>query len=288
MVMVEQPRYTPVELIRITAEYFKTKEIDAPRLEAEVLLAYLLDVDRLKLYLDFDKPMTQDEVSGYRLLVRRRAHGEPTAYICGKREFWSLDFEVCPGVLIPRPDTEVLVERALEVMGDRGTFLEVGVGSGAISTALLKERGGWSGVGVEISPDAAGVAARNIEKHGVAERYELLTGDLYEPALGRTFKIIVANPPYIPTEEIGGLDRGVSMYEPRVALDGGRDGLDIIRRLGQGAAALLEGDGYLLLEFGAGQGQAVKRIFEEIGSFDLVELLKDYSGRDRVLRARLG
>ncbi|PLX46563.1 MAG: peptide chain release factor N(5)-glutamine methyltransferase [Deltaproteobacteria bacterium] len=285
-VMVEQPRYTPVELIRLTAEYFKTKNVDAPRLEAEVLLAHLLEVDRLRLYLDFDKPLTQDEVAGYRVLVRRRASGEPTAYICAKREFWSLEFEVCPGVLIPRPETEVLVERALEVMGETGEFLEVGVGSGAISTALMKERGGWRGAGVEISAEAEIVAARNIAKHGLGGRYELFSGNLYGPVVGRVFNVIVSNPPYIPSGEIEGLEREVSEHEPRLALDGGEDGLEIIRRLAEGAAPHLEKGGHIMVEFGAGQGGAVKRIFEETNKFDQVELLRDYSGRDRILRAR--
>lgn len=283
--MNDGDRPTPLKLATLTAGYFREKGIASPRLEAEMLLAHALGTTRMGLYLEFDKPLDREEVARYRSLVRRRARGEPSAYLVGGREFWSLRFDVGPGVLIPRPETERLVEEALEGMGGAGRFLDLGTGSGAIAVALLAERPAWSGVAVEISPSAAASARRNAEKSGVAARLDLREGDLFGPVTGERFDLVVSNPPYIPTGEIETLATEVALHEPREALDGGADGLDLIRRIVEGAADHLASGGLLLVEFGAGQGERVQKITEGGGGYREVRILKDYAGRDRVLRA---
>jgi release factor glutamine methyltransferase len=277
---------TPLALATLTAGYFREKGIDSPRLEAELLLAHALGTTRMGLYLDFDKPLDREEVARYRTLVRRRVRGEPSAYLVGAREFWSLRFEVGPGVLIPRPETERLVEEALGEMGEAGRFLDLGTGSGAIAVALLTERPGWTAAAVEISPEAAAIARRNAEKHGVAGRLDLREGSLFGPVGGERFDLIVSNPPYIPSGEIVALATEVARHEPREALDGGLDGLDLVREILAEAPDRLEEGGRLFVEFGADQGERVRRIAEDSGRYADVEILKDYAGRDRLLRAR--
>jgi release factor glutamine methyltransferase len=287
MAMAEtQPPLTPVELIRLTAEYFSKKEIDSPRLTSELLLAKVLSASRLDLYLQYDKPLSPVEVDCYRALVRRRASGEPTAYILGKKEFWSLDFEVGPGVLIPRPDTETLVESALARMGAEGRFLEIGVGSGAVAVALLKERPRWSGVGIDKELLPLGYSSKNAMTHQVAERLDLRRGDLFGPAESEVFDLVVSNPPYIPTGEIAALDREVSGFEPAEALDGGHDGLDLIRDIAEGAASHLRSGGWLLMEFGAGQEEAVKAILNNTPGFSETRIIADYAKKPRVGEAK--
>lgn len=277
---------TPLQLATLTAGYFREKGIDSPRLEAELLLAHALGTTRMGLYLEFDKPLDREEVARYRTLVRRRARGEPSAYLVGGREFWSLRFEVGPGVLIPRPETERLVEEALGEMGEAGRFLDLGTGSGAIAVALLTERPGWTATAVEISPPAAAIARCNAEKLGVADRLDLREGSLFGPVEGERFDLIVSNPPYVPSGEIEALAAEVAHHEPREALDGGVDGLDLIREIVADAPARLAPGGRLLVEFGADQGERVRRIAEDSGGYAEVEILKDYAGRDRVLLAR--
>lgn len=276
---------TPLGLVEAAAGYFRDKGLDSPRLDAEVLLAHVLGTERLGLYLQFDKPLQPAEVDRYRDLVRRRARGEPSAYLVGRREFWSLAFEVGPGVLIPRPDTERLVEASLETMGETGTLAELGVGSGAVVVALLAEKPGWSAWAVDIEPAPLAAAEKNAGIHGVADRLTLLAGDLFEPLAGRRFDLIVSNPPYVETAAIEGLAPDVARYEPRRALDGGADGLDALRRILARAGEHLLPGGALAVEFGAGQEGAVERLAREAG-FDTVEILADYAGKPRVLRAR--
>lgn len=276
---------TPIELVKLTADFFEQKGIDAPRLEAEVLLAHVLNTERLGLYLNFEKPLNNSEIDRYRALVRRRAGREPTSYITGTREFWSLDFAVGPGTLIPRPDTELLVEKALELEGEALSFLELGTGTGAISVSLMTERKGWRGVGVELGPEALDFTRRNLNAHGVEERFELLEGDLFAPVQGRKFDLIISNPPYIPAGDIPELMEEVRTFEPGLALDGGEDGLDIVRRIGAEAPAHLNPGGTLLFEFGVGQGEAVENILIDTGAYSLVKLVDDLTGRPRAALA---
>ncbi|MBI5443468.1 MAG: peptide chain release factor N(5)-glutamine methyltransferase, partial [Deltaproteobacteria bacterium] len=223
---------TPLELVRLAAEYLAKKGVPSARLEAEVLLAHALGVRRIELYLQFDKPLAEAEVDRFRDFTRRRARREPSAYITGVREFWSLELRVDPSVLVPRPETEVLVEATLARL-DEGprTILDVGTGSGAIALGLLSERPAWRAVGVDASAGALAVSAANAERLGLSARFEARSGDLFSAVAGERFDAVVSNPPYIPSRVIEGLEPEVSRYEPREALNGGPDGLEAIRRL---------------------------------------------------------
>jgi release factor glutamine methyltransferase len=277
---VEQ--HAPLELVCRTAEYLARRGVPTPRLDAEVLLAHVLGVPRIQLYLQFDKPLAPAEVDAYREAVRRRARREPGAHITGFREFWSLEFGVDARVLAPRPETEVLVEAALGRMGEAGRLADLGTGSGAVAVALLAERPRWTGVGVDVSAEALEVARANAARHGVGERLELREGDLFAPLEGELFDAVVSNPPYIPSGEIDALEPEVSGFDPRLALDGGPDGLGVIRRLAAQTLEHLRPGGFLALECGAGQGGEVVRVLEQAGGYEGVSLIRDYSGRPRV------
>lgn len=276
--------HVPLELVRRSAAYLAGKGVSTPRLDAEVLLAHVLGVPRIQLYLQFDKPLAAPEVDAYREAVRRRARREPVAHITGFREFWSLPFAVDERVLVPRPETEALVEAALARMGGAGRLADLGTGSGAVAVALLVERPGWTGVGVDVSAGALEVAAANAARHGVADRVELRRGDLFAPLAGSegSFGAVVSNPPYIPTGQVDGLEPEVARFDPRLALDGGSDGLDVIRRIAAEARRFLAPGGFAAVEFGAGQGEDVARIFREAGGYAKVTLIPDLAGRPRV------
>ncbi len=272
---------TPLELVRLATGYLAEKGVATPRLDAEVLLAHVLGVERIRLYTEFDKPLEEPEVAAFREALRRRARREPVAYITGEREFWSLPFRVGPGVLVPRPETELLVEAALEGAPPEGRILDLGVGSGCVLLAFLTERPGWTGVGTDVSDAALALARENAEALGVADRADLRRGDLFAPVAGERFDRIVSNPPYVPRDEIEGLEPEVSRYEPRGALDGGPDGLDVIRRIAAEAPRFLAPEGRLLLEFGKGQDAAVRDLLAEAG-FSRVEIRRDLAGIPRV------
>ena len=278
---------TSLELLRLTASWLGEKGVPNPRLDAEVLLAHVLGVARIQLYLQFDKPLEPREVEAYREAVRRRARREPVCHITGTREFWSLPFAVDRRVLSPRPETETLVEAAARRMGPAGCLLDVGTGSGAVAVALLVERPGWTGFAVDVSEDALEVARANAGRHGVADRLAFCRGDLFGAVAGRRFDAVVSNPPYVPAGEIDGLDPEVGRYEPRAALDGGEDGLDVLRRIARSAEASLVPGGFVAVEFGAGQGAAVREAFESAGGYASVELVSDLAGRERVAVASL-
>lgn len=285
MATTEAVNPTTIELVRLTASYFGEKGVESPRLEAEVLLAHVLGMERIGLYLSFDKPLSADEVGRYRKLVRDRAKGVPTAYLTGKREFWSLPFKVSPGVLIPRPDTELLVESALKIGKPEADLLELGVGSGAVIISVLTEKPDWRAVGVDVSGEALSQTSLNARDLKVDGRLSLLQGDLYTPLGERKFDLIISNPPYIPTPEIDKLAVEVSAHEPRLALDGGPDGLGIIRRIVEGAPARLMPGGALLMEYGLGQENRVKEIIAATGKFGEPELIEDLTGRPRAVKA---
>lgn len=278
---------TPLELVRLTAGYLKEKGVEGARLDAELLLAHCLGVPRIQLYLQFEKPLEDREVDAYRELVRRRARREPAAYLTGSREFWSLDLRVDARVLVPRPDTERLVEEALaRATAAEGHLLDLGTGSGAVALAFLSERPGWRAVGTDTSTGALEVAADNAQRLGLSERFEARQGDLFEPVSGEVFDLVVSNPPYIPTADIDGLEAEVSRFEPRAALDGGPDGLCVIRRIAARAADHLVPGGTVALEFGVDQADAVRGILQKDGGFGEVSILDDYAGRPRVAAAR--
>ncbi len=281
--------WTIQRVLRWTAEHFAGRGIDSPRLTAEVLLAHALGVTRLQLYLKFDQPLEDAELSRYRGLVKRRAEGVPTQHLVGGREFHGRWFQVDARAFIPRPETELLVEACLAALppGEAGDALDLCAGSGCVGLSLLAERPEVRLAAVELSPAAAQVARANAAALGLADRWELLEGDLFAP-MGerRGFRVIAANPPYVPSGEIPGLAVEVREHDPRLALDGGPDGLAVIRRLVPEAARRLAPGGTLALEIGEGQGDAVRALMEEAGLAD-VRLVRDYARLERVVTGLL-
>jgi release factor glutamine methyltransferase len=282
-----EERWTVLKVIQWTTEHLQKKGIDNPRLEAEVLLAHLLGIDRMGLYLNYDRPLKEEERTAYREMIQRRTAGEPIAYIVGYREFWSMRFEVSPECLIPRPETEHLVEEAVRIgkgLEPPLRALEIGYGSGAVAIALAKELEGAQIVATDISPGACSLARVNAEAHGVEGCIKFVLGDLFPPGEG-LFNLICSNPPYIPTAEVLQLAPEVRDYEPLTALDGGEDGLRFFREIAQGASGFLVSGGWLLLEMGQGQAPQVAAILQEQG-FMHIDLIPDYAGIKRVIRAQ--
>ncbi|MBW2101229.1 MAG: peptide chain release factor N(5)-glutamine methyltransferase [Deltaproteobacteria bacterium] len=286
-------RWTIKRLLEVTAEYLKTKGIENPRLDAEVLLAQTLGLDRVGLYLRLDQPLTEKELSGYRSLVRRRAAREPLQYITGRQEFWSLAFKVTPDVLIPRPETEVLVEEALRRIpaGAQGMplrILDLGTGCGAVAVAVAKEREHARVWATDISSGALSVAEENAALHGVAGRITFLPGNLFAPlaGLGLFFHLIVSNPPYVRSDELAELAPEVRDFEPPGALDGGPDGLAIVREILTRAPDYLAPGGWVLVEMAPPQEQAASAFVRGLGAYEEPVHIKDYQDRFRVLGAQ--
>jgi release factor glutamine methyltransferase len=283
---VPDDTWTILRVLTWTAERFARQGIGSARLDAEVLLAHLLGVDRIRLYTDFDKPLAAPELARVRDGVRRRLAGEPVAYITGEREFWSLTLSVDRAVLVPRPETELLVEVALELCRglERPTFVDVGTGSGAIAIALGHTLPAARLVAIDREAAAIEVAARNAARHAVT--LTLLAGDLLDPLPpGEQPDLLLSNLPYVPSAELAGLAPEVRDWEPRTALDGGADGLALIRRLVPQASRRLPAGAALALEVGAGQAGAVRTLFEEHG-FLAVEVRRDLAQLERVVVGR--
>jgi len=243
---VTDEAWTPLRLMAWTQGFFAKGGVDAPRLTAEILLAHALSCDRVRLYLDFDKPLGTPGLVAFRELVRRRAAGEPTAWLTGRRDFFGHAFRVDSRVLVPRPETELVVEAAIALLPPKGALLDLCTGSGCIAISAALARPDARVVATEISPEALRVARENAATLGAT--VELLEGDLDAPvAAGERFDLIVSNPPYVPSGEIDGLSREVRR-EPRIALDGGEDGLHVIRRIVSCAPSRLRPDGLLVIE----------------------------------------
>jgi release factor glutamine methyltransferase len=335
--------WTILELLRWTTDYFRDKGVKEPRASGEVLLAHALHLSRIDLYLRHDQPLTPEELTRFKALVVRRREGEPVAYLTGHKEFWSLDFKVTPGVLIPRPETETLVAAVLEVAqesgkrelggGDQGPLahlpsspepppptpyrglggefegmagdlrspgpplnsstsppvwaLEVGVGSGAVVVALARELAEVKWVALDLSLPALKVARDNARRHEVTGRIRFLQADLLAPLKpeGR-FALVVANLPYVSRAQWEQLDREIREFEPREALLGGEDGLALLRPLARQAHHYLLAGGWLALEVGWGQADAVLGFLDETGAYDNLKAIEDYQGINRVVRAR--
>jgi release factor glutamine methyltransferase len=276
--------WTILKVLTWTRGYLADKGVENSRLEAEWLLCDALGMDRVGLYVNFDKPLSDSELAACRALVARRARREPLQYILGSQDFYGLDFEVSPGVLIPRHDTEVLVEEARKRCPAGATILDIGVGSGCIAVALATSCPGAQVYGVDLSSKALELASRNANRHGVTVK--LSHGSLYEPFEGRAFDLIVSNPPYIPTADLAGLQPEVRDFEPREALDGGVDGLDYYRRIISAAPDFLERDGWLLLEVGVDEASDVSAIFTATGKFHELFSACDEGGIERVVGGR--
>jgi release factor glutamine methyltransferase len=293
--MTDAAPWTVRRLLEWTAAFFARKEVHAPRLSAERLLAHVLGYPRIKLYTDYERPLNERELATYRALVQRAAEQEPIEYLTGTAHFFNLEFEVNRDVLIPRPDSETLVENVLQLVRNAAGMesprvLDLCTGTGCIAAAIAHHVKSAVVTATDISPEAVRVARRNLERLGIGGRVVVEQGDLYEPLARmvdvQPFQLIVANPPYIPTAQIGELDRSVKDYEPLEALDGGLDGLALHRRILAGAADRLVPGGRVYLEIAFDQGPPAKDVAARYPDFDDVRVLKDSGGNDRVLTAR--
>ncbi len=285
--------WTILKVLRWSCSYLEARGVSEPRPSAEVLLAHCLGGSRLDLYLHYDQPLGENELSCYKKLLKRRLAHEPTQYITGRQEFWSLDFLVTPAVLIPRPETELLVEvAAAYLQGQRAEetsvrLIDVGTGSGVLAVVLAKEHPQAQVTALDQSWEALCLARQNARRHGVEERIRFIMGDLLAALRPEAqFDLIVSNAPYVPTAEWLCLPSDIKDYEPRLALDGGVDGLDVIRRLVQAAPGYLKAGGLLALEVGQGQSAAVEQLLAHGGAFTPAEIRRDFQYIPRVVSAR--
>jgi len=284
----EKQSWTVLELLRWTTAHFETKGIDTARLDAELLLAHALETDRLRLYVEHDKPVLEHERSRYRELVKRRGSDRvPVSQLLGSREFWSLPFKVTSDVLTPRPETETLVEAALARLAEPGRpwrILDIGTGSGAIALSLSRERPQAAVTATDISSAALQIARENADQLQVGERLRFLEGSLFEPIAGEQFDLIVSNPPYLAGACRQSLPPELA-HEPDVALFGGPDGYEVLRPLAAGVFGHLAPGGHVLVEIDPGQVNQLAEWFAEAGLVD-VETLRDLAGRPRGVAAR--
>lgn len=279
--------WTVRRVLTWTQGHFEKQQVDAPRLTAELLLAHTLEIDRVKLFMEIDRPLHKDELASYRALIQRRMAGEPTQYLTGLKDFYGRKIAVDPRVLIPRPETELLVEATLSALpkDQPSRVLDLCTGSGCIAVTIAAERPQASVWATDLSKDAAEVARQNAERLNVAARVTVLEGDLFQAVPeGAKFDAIVSNPPYVKTGELASLQREVQR-EPKSALDGGRDGLDFVRRIADGARARLKSGGLLALEIGDDQGPQVNEILTRAG-YREVRVEKDLARLDRLALAR--
>lgn len=279
--------WTPIRLTRWSGDYLQGKGIENGRLDAELLLARVLGVNRLDLYLQFDRPLHPPELDSFKALLKRRASREPLQYVLGSTAFRELEVSTDQRALIPRPETEVLVEEVLawaEGAGTGLTGLDVGTGSGVIALSLLREGPFKKILGTDPSGDALTLARENALGLGYGEMLELREGTLFEPLReGEGFDVIVSNPPYVPEGERASLQPEVRDWEPGSALFAGPDGMDILLPLVRGAPAFLRDGGLLATEVGEGQGERVGGEMERTGLFAGISIRPDLSGRDRVV-----
>lgn len=314
--------WTIGRILKWTEQYFKDKGIESPRLDAEVLLAHVLEKQRIYLYVHFDEPLQPGELAAYREMVKQRVLHVPVAQILGEKEFMGLTFKVTADTLVPRPDTEILVQAAVErlkamkgeksatgVLADESAaeepaegqpaggadaeqevaeplhIADIGTGSGAICLSVLHYLADTVADTVDISPAARAVAEENTASLGLADRVTFHTGDLLQPLVGMTFAAILSNPPYIPEADIATLAPEVRLKEPHTALSGGQDGLDFYRRLAKEAPAMLVPGGFMAFEVGIHQAEPVAALAKANPLIARTEILPDYAGIDRVVVA---
>ena len=273
------------ELLQLAINFLLEKKIATPRLDAELLLAKALAIDRVKLYCSLDKPVNDEETTLFREMIRRRIAHEPIAYILGTKEFYGLDFSVTPAVLIPRPDTETLVDAALKWLNEKGEnqkVFDLGTGSGAIAITIAVKNKSCFVYASDIKQDALDIAQKNAEHHLVAQRMDFVTGDLFAGCNG-PFDLIVSNPPYISIDDKETLALEIVNHEPHVALFAENDGLQVISNLVKEAIKKLAKGGALMVEIGHNQKEKVYNLFKSTGVFEEIRFEKDLAGIDRIV-----
>jgi len=277
------------DILNESAKTLEAADIPTARLDAEILLSFCIGCDRLEFFKNPEIQLDQTQLTAFKKLINRRLRWEPVAYIIGRKNFWTFSLEVNKDVLIPRPDTEVIVEEILNIakktVSTRINILDIGTGSGAIAIALACEIPHASIMATDISLTALDVARRNACNLGLQNQIDFRQGDLLEPVKG-IFDIIASNPPYIGAQEYEELPEGVRAFEPREALLAGKSGLEFYEKLIYQAEGYLEKNGWLLLEIGARQEKDVRRIMETSGFYNNIEIRRDYAGLPRVIKAR--
>ena len=306
MIAIAEKNWTIKETLSWAEEYLQSHGVPDCKAEAEYLLSHLLNCKRSGLYLNHDKAIAIDEFQRFMGWLNRRIAREPSQYIIGEQEFWGLEFKITRDVLIPRPETEILVEEAVKTIYDlrftiydcsfenrkpkieNPVLLDLCTGSGCIAITLAKEIPQSTVYAVDVSEKAMDVARENAERHGVADKIHFLKGDLFEPLNGVdiTFDLIVSNPPYISKKTMKELQPEIRDYEPQTALCGGDDGLDFYRRIIAEAPNYLTKRGHLILEMGYGQAEEIKKLIKQNKTFEHIDIKKDFAGIDRVIKAQ--
>lgn len=283
--------WTIMKLVQWATTYFDTHDIDSPRATAEILLSHVLNTRRIDLYLRYDQPLTPDELERFKVLIKRRMNREPVAYILGCKEFWSMGLHITRDVLIPRPETECLVEKSLGMLAVDANMkskliLELGTGCGAVILALASENPRHSYWATDISINAIRIARQNAMQNDLNGKIHFIAGDWFAPLGSKTgvFDLIVSNPPYIKSGDLAQLQPEIHAYEPLLALDGAADGLHCLRHIIQSAYRFLKPGGALILEIGHDQKASLKQMIAECGEYEGVSFYQDYSGYDRILQ----
>jgi release factor glutamine methyltransferase len=283
--------WTIMKLVQWATTYFDTHDIDSPRATAEILLSHVLNTRRIDLYLRYDQPLTPDELERFKVLIKRRMNREPVAYILGCKEFWSMGLHITRDVLIPRPETECLVEKSLGMLAVDANMkskliLELGTGCGAVILALASENPRHSYWATDISINAIRIARQNAMQNDLNGKIHFIAGDWFAPLGSKTgvFDLIVSNPPYIKSGDLVQLQPEIHAYEPLLALDGAADGLHCLRHIIQSAYRFLKPAGALILEIGHDQKASLKQMIAECGEYEGVSFYQDYSGYDRILQ----
>ncbi|MGQ9799166.1 MAG: peptide chain release factor N(5)-glutamine methyltransferase [Ignavibacterium sp.] len=281
---------TVLEALNLSTEYLTKKGIESARLNAELMLAHILNCKRLQLYLMFDRPLDENELSVYREFLARRAKREPLQYILGEVEFYNIKLKVNPDVLIPRPETELLVEKIIKDFSDKSDFkfLDIGIGSGNISIALLVNLPVSAGIGIDISDSALALANYNAELNSVKDRLELIHLDILKDdiqLLGK-FDAVISNPPYVSSEDFEKLEPELKVYEPQIALTDFYNGLTFYRKIISIADDLLKENGKIYFEIGKGQSNDIKTLMEN-KRINNINIIKDYQGIDRIICGEL-
>lgn len=285
--------WTITKLLNWVTQYLTEKGIDAPRLSAELLLSNVLGLKRIELYTQYNSPVAEPQLSRLRELVKRAGGHEPIAYLVGKTEFYSMEINVTPDCMIPRPETELLVQRAIEFLRTRNGIQKVCdlcTGSGCVAVAIAQNYPNVRIIATDICDAALAVAATNVEKHHLKDKITLLSGDLFDPIIPQLdtgkFDLIVCNPPYVSSGEYEKLDKNVKDYEPQLALLAGEDGMDIYRRIIEKVDSFLKSDAALIMEIGYAQGTAIRELLEQTGIFTEVKIEKDFHNNDRIVTAQ--